>query len=106
AATAALSGPQDVPERKCAEFSQKRDLVLEALARIPGLRCPRPEGAFYVFPDISVAFGKTHVPTGISIGNDVDFCNALLDAKAVACVPGSPFGEPSAMRISYTCSDK
>ncbi|MEZ5545001.1 MAG: aminotransferase class I/II-fold pyridoxal phosphate-dependent enzyme [Lysobacteraceae bacterium] len=105
AATAALSGPQDVPVRKCAEFSGKRDLVLAALAKIPGVRCPRPEGAFYVFPDISVAFGKTHAPTNTVIGNDVEFCSALLEAKAVACVPGSPFGEPSAMRISYTCSD-
>jgi len=105
AATAALAGPQDLPARKCVEFSEKRDLVLSELAKIPGVRCPRPEGAFYAFPDISVAFGRTHVPSNTKIDDDVAFCNALLDAKAVACVPGSPFGEPSAMRISYTCSD-
>ena len=103
AAVAALTGPQDIPQRKCAEFAAKRDRVLAALARIPGVVCPRPEGAFYAFPDISVAFGKTH--DGVVIRNDVDVCNALLDAKGVACVPGSAFGEPRALRISYTCAD-
>jgi aspartate aminotransferase len=103
AAVAALSGPQDVPTAKNAEFQAKRDQVLAALARIPGIVCPRPQGAFYVFPDVSVAFGRTHGPTGLAIGNDVDLCNALLEAKGVACVPGSAFGEPRALRISYTC---
>ncbi|MGQ4582948.1 aminotransferase class I/II-fold pyridoxal phosphate-dependent enzyme [Lysobacter sp. F60174L2] len=103
AATAALSGPQDVPEAKCAEFQAKRDQVMEVMASIPGVVCPRPQGAFYVFPDISCAFGKTHGPTGKVVGNDVDFCSVLLEAKGVACVPGSAFGEPRALRISYTC---
>ena len=103
AAIAALSGPQDIPAQKNAEFSAKRDQVLAMLASIPGVVCPRPQGAFYVFPDISVAFGKTHGPTGQKITSDVDFCNALLEAKGVACVPGSAFGEPRALRISYTC---
>ncbi len=106
AATAALAGPQDVPQRQRALFAAKRDVVLAALARIPGLRCPRPEGAFYAFPDISVAFGRRHAPSGMLLGNDVDVCNALLDAKAVACVPGSAFGEPRALRISYACPDE
>ncbi|MEO6264034.1 MAG: pyridoxal phosphate-dependent aminotransferase [Luteimonas sp.] len=103
AAVAALSGPQDTPAEKCAEFQRKRDQVMAALSTIPGLVCPKPQGAFYVFPDISAAFGKTHQPSGLAIGNDVDFCNALLEAKGVACVPGSAFGEPRALRISYTC---
>ena len=101
AAVAALSGPQDVPAQKCAEFQARRDQVLAAMNAIPGVVCPRPEGAFYVFPDISCAFGKSH--NGVKIANDVDFCNALLEAKGVACVPGSAFGEPHALRISYTC---
>jgi aspartate aminotransferase len=103
AAVAALSGPQDIPRAKCAEFQAKRDQVMAVFAAIPGVVCPRPQGAFYVFPDISVAFGKTHGPSGAKIGNDVDFCAALLEAKGVACVPGSAFGEPRALRISYTC---
>ena len=100
-AVAALSGPQDVPQQKCAEFQAKRDQVMAAMNAIPGVVCPRPQGAFYVFPDISCAFGKSH--NGVKIENDVDFCNVLLDAKGVACVPGSAFGEPKALRISYTC---
>lgn len=103
AAIAALSGPQDVPEQKCAEFQAKRDQVMAAFAAIPGIVCPKPQGAFYVFPDISAYYGKTHGPSGAKIGNDIDLCNALLDAKGVACVPGSAFGEPRALRISYTC---
>jgi len=103
AAVAALSGPQDVPKAKNAEFQAKRDQVLAALAAIPGIVCPRPQGAFYVFPDISGAFGKTHGPTGTVINNDVELCSALLESHGVACVPGSAFGEPRAMRISYTC---
>ncbi len=103
AAIAALSGPQDVPTEKCKEFAGKRDQVLDVLLSIPGVVCPMPKGAFYAFPDISVAFGKTHQPSGKAIANDVDFCNALLESKGVACVPGSAFGEPRAIRISYTC---
>jgi aspartate aminotransferase len=101
AAVAAFSGPQDVPRARCAEFAGKRDIVVAALGTIPGVACPRPQGAFYAFPDISVAFGKSH--HGTKINNDVEFCAALLEAKGVACVPGSAFGEPRAMRISYTC---
>lgn len=101
AAIAALSGPQDVTAAKNLEFQGKRDQVMAALAAIPGVVCPRPQGAFYVFPDISVAFGKSH--DGTVINNDIDFCNALLESKGVACVPGSAFGEPRALRISYTC---
>ena len=104
AAIAALSGPQDIPAQKAIEFAAKRDRVLAVLNTIPGVKCPRPQGAFYVFPDISVAFGKKH--GALAINNDVDLCNALLDAKGVACVPGSAFGEPRALRISYTCPDK
>ena len=101
AATAAFDGPQDIPREKNADFARRRDEVMKALTAIAGVRCPRPQGAFYAFPDISVAFGKKHASGAIA--NDVDFCNVLLDAKGVACVPGSAFGEPRAVRISYTC---
>lgn len=101
AAVAAFSGPQDVPTAKCAEFQGKRDQVVAAMRAIPGVVCPRPQGAFYVFPDVSFAYGKRHGDT--VIGNDVGLCAALLEAKGVACVPGSAFGEPRALRISYTC---
>lgn len=103
AAIAALAGPQDVPQSMCREFQHKRDQVVAALDAIPGVVCPRPQGAFYAFPDVSVAFGRTHGPSGLEILDDVAFCGALLEAKGVACVPGSAFGEPRAVRISYTC---
>ncbi|MEO7251397.1 MAG: pyridoxal phosphate-dependent aminotransferase [Arenimonas sp.] len=101
AAIAALTGTQDVPAQKNAEFQAKRDQVMAVMNSIPGVVCPRPQGAFYVFPDISCAFGKVHGDSRID--NDVDFCNLLLERKGVACVPGSAFGEPRALRISYTC---
>jgi aspartate aminotransferase len=101
AAVAALTGPQDIPAAKREEFSKRRDEVVGELEAIPGVKCPRPQGAFYAFPDISVAFGKSH--KGRKIANDVDFCKALLEDKFVATVPGSAFGEPRALRISYTC---
>jgi aspartate aminotransferase len=101
AAVAAMTGPQTVPTEKNIEFQNKRDLVIASMNAIPGVICPKPQGAFYVFPDISCAFGKAH---GVKdIHNDIDFCNVLLEAKGVACVPGSAFGEPKALRISYTC---
>ena len=101
AAIAALDGPQDIPTEKCAEFQAKRDLVMATMDAIPGVVCPKPQGAFYVFPDVSAYFGKSH--GGKLIANDVDFCDALLESKGVACVPGSAFGEPRGLRISYTC---
>jgi aspartate aminotransferase len=101
AAVAALDGPQDIPRQKAIDFAHKRDEVHAALAAIPGVVCPRPQGAFYAFPDISCAYGKSH--GGTVIADDVAFCNALIETKGVACVPGSAFGEPRAVRISYTC---
>ncbi|HET7662910.1 MAG TPA: pyridoxal phosphate-dependent aminotransferase [Rhodanobacteraceae bacterium] len=101
AAAAALSGSQDIPAARCAEFAQRRDTVVDALNAIDGVTCPRPQGAFYAFPDVSCAFGKSHDKRTIT--DDVELCKALLDVKGVACVPGSAFGEPRGMRISYTC---
>ncbi|MGA8278814.1 MAG: pyridoxal phosphate-dependent aminotransferase [Rhodanobacteraceae bacterium] len=103
AAVAALTGPQDIPAAKCAEFAGKRDQVVAALLSIQGVTCPRPQGAFYAFPNISCAFGRSH--SGKQITSDVDFCAALLEGKGVACVPGSAFGEQRALRISYTCPE-
>ena len=67
------------------------------LAEIPGIRCNNPDGAFYLFPDIS-AFGLS----------SIDFCNKLLDEAHVVCIPGSAFGAcgEGHMRIAYTCSDE
>ena len=101
AAVAALTGPQDIPRAMCARFADRRDEVIAAFAKIPGLVCPTPQGAFYAFPNVSAAFGKTH--HGVLVDSDVTFCKQLLAAKGVACVPGAAFGAPEALRISYTC---
>ncbi len=101
AAAAAISGPQTVTQGKCAEFAERRDQVMATFARIPGMTCPKPQGAFYAFPNISFAYGRKH--NGVVLNNDVDVCAAMLEAVGVACVPGSAFGEPDGMRISYTC---
>ncbi len=101
AAAAAIAGPQDFADDMCVEFEKKRDEVMQTMAKISQVKCPKPQGAFYAFPDISAVFGKQH--QGKRIDNDVDFCEILLEAKGLAVVPGSAFGEPSAIRISYAC---
>lgn len=99
AGAAAFSGDHSFLKNVKADFITKRDLVLAELAKLDGITCPKPEGAFYVFPNISAYFGKSH--NGTPINTDIDFCKALLAAEKVACVPGSGFGDPEALRISY-----
>ncbi|MCW9017690.1 MAG: aminotransferase class I/II-fold pyridoxal phosphate-dependent enzyme, partial [Kangiellaceae bacterium] len=82
-------------------FSRKRDEVMQTMELLKGIICPKPQGAFYAFPDISSVFGKRY--QGVPINNDVDFAEKLLEAKGVAVVPGSAFGESRAIRISYAC---
>ena len=101
AAAAAIAGPQDFADEMCVEFSKKRDEVMATMSKINGITCPKPQGAFYAFPDISAIFGKKH--QGVIIENDMVFCEQLLKNKGIAVVPGSAFGEPKAIRISYAC---
>jgi len=104
AAVAALTGPQDEVVRRCAAFQARRDLLLARFSEIEGLRTPTPEGAFYVFPDIRTFIGKRKAD-GEVIAYDVDFATYLLGA-GVAVVPGSGFGMPGFMRLSYATSDE
>lgn len=85
-------------------FKRRRNLVLGLMKEIPGFKCNVPEGAFYVFPDVSYYYGKTD--GSITINNDTDFCIYLLDKAFVATVPGDAFGEPKCIRISYANSDE
>lgn len=101
AASAAIAGPQDFADNMCLEFAKKRDQVIQTMGEIEQITCPKPRGAFYAFPDISSVFGQKH--GDYVINNDVDFAECLLDAKGVAVVPGSAFGEPRSIRISYAC---
>ncbi len=100
AAAAALDGPQDEVPRMAAAYRRRRDLVLAALAEAPGIACHRPEGAFYVYPNIAGCLGKT-TQAGTRLGTDEDFALALLEEQHVAVVHGGAFGMSPYLRISY-----
>ncbi len=104
AAVAALDGPQDYITESCAAFQRRRDLVVAALNDCPGITCPTPEGAFYVYPSISGLIGKTSA-AGTLIADDEVFANALLEEEGVAVVFGSAFGLSPNFRVSYATSD-
>ncbi len=103
AAVEALNGPQDFIPRNNAAFKARRDLVVEMLNQAPGIRCPRPEGAFYVFPSCAGTIGKK-TPDGKTLKTDEDFVTYLLEAEGVAVVQGSAFGLAPYFRISYATS--
>ena len=100
AAVEALEGPQDFIPKHNKVFKERRDLVVSMLNQAKGLHCPKPEGAFYVFPSCAGAIGKT-APSGKVLVNDEDFVTELLEAEGVAVVQGSAFGFGPAFRISY-----
>jgi len=100
AAVAALDGPTDFLEERNAVFKHRRDLVAERLDAVPGLRCRRPEGAFYVYPSCAGVIGKP-TPDGRVIETSEDFARYLLEAAGVAVVHGSAFGLDPCFRISY-----
>ncbi len=104
AALAALDGPQEYLEDNKALFQRRRDLVVSALNGCAGVHCPVPEGAFYVYPDISGCIGKRSAK-GTRIGTDEDFATALLDETGVAVVFGAAFGLSPAFRVSYASAD-
>ncbi|WP_375630815.1 MULTISPECIES: pyridoxal phosphate-dependent aminotransferase [unclassified Bartonella] len=105
AAVEALNGPQDFIAKNKSIFQTRRDLVVSMLNQAPGIHCPTPEGAFYVYPSCSGIIGKK-TPNGQCITNDEDFAIALLETEAVAVVQGSAFGLGSAFRISYATSEE
>ncbi|WP_448502428.1 pyridoxal phosphate-dependent aminotransferase [Sphingomonas sp.] len=104
AATAALSGDQSFLKERAAAFQKRRDLVVGMLNAIPGVRCPKPEGAFYVYPDLSGVIGRT-TPGGETLNSDEAITAYLLDQAKVAAVHGAAFGLSPALRISYATSD-
>jgi aspartate aminotransferase len=104
AVTAALNGPQDFLKERNAKFKERRDLVVAMLNDAPGLSCPTPEGAFYVYPDASGVIGKT-TPKGKTIETDSDLIDYFLDDHRVAAVQGAAFGLSPGFRISYATSN-
>ncbi|MBE2276368.1 MAG: pyridoxal phosphate-dependent aminotransferase [Rhodobacteraceae bacterium] len=105
AALEALTGPQDFLADWRRVFQGRRDLVVSMLNQASGIKCPRPEGAFYVYPDISGLIGKV-TPGGTVITNDEIFATALLEETGVAVVFGAAFGLSPNFRISYATSDE
>jgi aspartate aminotransferase len=100
AAVEALDGPQDFIPKHNKIFKERRDLCVSMLNQAKGIQCPRPEGAFYVYPSCDGAMGRT-APSGKTLANDEDFVTELLEAEGVAVVQGSAFGVGPAFRISY-----
>jgi aspartate aminotransferase len=103
AAVEALNGPKDFIAKHNSVFKERRDLCVSMLNQAKGIACPKPEGAFYVYPSCSEAIGRT-APSGNKIATDEDFVEQLLDAEAVAVVPGTAFGLGPAFRISYAAA--
>ena len=104
ATVAALNGDQSFLIERNAAFQRRRDLVVARLNAIPGLACPMPEGAFYVFPDCAGWIGRT-TPAGRVLNTDEDVAGWLLDEAGVAVVHGAAFGLSPAFRISYATAD-
>ena len=100
AALEALDGPQDFIPKHNKIFKERRDLCVSMLNQANGIKCPKPEGAFYVYPSCAGTMGKK-APTGKTLATDEDFVTELLEAEGVAVVQGTPFGVGPAFRISY-----
>jgi aspartate aminotransferase len=100
ASVEALDGPKDFIPKHNKIFKERRDLCVSMLNQANGIKCPKPEGAFYVYPSCAGAIGKT-APSGKKIETDLDFVGELLEAEGVAVVQGTPFGLGPAFRISY-----
>jgi aspartate aminotransferase len=105
AAIAALNGPQDILVERRQAFQRRRDLVVDALNAIDGVRCRRPEGAFYTFASCAGLIGR-QTPSGIKIDSDASFCRYLLEQHDVAVAPGSCFGLAPHFRLSYATSEQ
>ena len=104
AVIAALEASPNKVQYMVDEFKERRELILGLLSEIDGFSCNVPEGAFYVFPDISAYFGKTL--NGHTIKNASDFAMYLLEYANVATVTGEAFGNPNCIRISYAASQQ
>jgi aspartate aminotransferase len=104
AAVEALNGPQDFIAPNAKLFEERRDLVVSMLNQARGIKCPTPEGAFYVYPSVAELIGKT-APSGKVIGSDADFAVELLETEGVSVVFGAAFGLSPHFRISYATSN-
>ena len=104
AAVRALKDCADEVEEMRRAFQRRRDLMLERLRHIPGVSCSAPDGAFYLFPNVSAHYGKTLA--GIEVEGSLSFARACLEGANLAVVPGVAFGEDRCVRMSYACSEE
>lgn len=105
AAIAALKGGRASADEMCAAYLRRRDLLMGLLNEIPGLKLAKPDGAFYLFPDVSAYLGR-RTPEGQVLGDISALTLWLLTAAHVAMVSGDAFGEPNCVRISYAAADE
>jgi L-aspartate aminotransferase apoenzyme (EC 2.6.1.1) len=99
AAIAALTGPYDSVEEMRNTYMQRRDLAMNHISLWPNVSCPRPDGAFYIFLNVSRLFSP-------EIPNDIAMCTHLMTEAGVALVPGTPFGDSRCLRLSYSTDEE
>jgi aspartate aminotransferase len=104
AAIAALTGSQDAPNAMREAFDRRRALIVAELNKIPGMRTPNPQGAFYVYPDVTGLLGKTW--GGVTPATSLELADLILDQAEVAAVPGEAFGPSGYLRFSYALGDE
>ncbi len=104
ASMVALTGNNPFTQGMVEAFRRRRNLLVKGLSEIPGIKCNLPDGAFYVFPDVTAFYGKTDGE--YTINDDMDMALYLLAKAYVACVPGGAFGDPRCIRLSYATSDE
>ncbi len=102
AGVAALRGPQEPVERMRLEYDRRRQSMVQRLEAMEGIRCNVPQGAFYVYPDVSTWFGRKI--SGREISGSLDFCQAMIDQAGIGLVPGVGFLQEGYARITYACS--
>ncbi|TFD85464.1 pyridoxal phosphate-dependent aminotransferase [Cryobacterium lactosi] len=103
AGIAALNGPQDAAEAMRVAFDRRRKLIVAELNKIPGIRTPTPQGAFYVYPDVTGLLGRTW--GGVTPTTSLELADLILDQAEVAAVPGEAFGPSGFLRLSYALGD-
>lgn len=103
AAAVALNSPQDCVQDAAKLFEERRDLIVKLLNEVSGVKCPKPDGSFYVFPSVAGLIGK-RTKEGSLMENDIDIMNYLLESGGVAAIDGTSYGAPNHLRISFATS--
>ena len=105
AAEAAYLAPQDCVETMRQAFEKRRDLIMSLVSELPDVKCTKPDGAFYVFPDVSAYYPKLAKHLGTVSAASAEMTEYLLNEAHVACVAGADFGEDKCIRLSYATDE-